>query len=51
MSDGTSTSQATATAHDVPPTADSLAKRFFILTMLGVFAYISIIVTLMSGGK
>jgi hypothetical protein len=34
-----------------PPSPDSLAKRLFVLAMLGVFAYCGVILVLMSGGK
>jgi hypothetical protein len=37
-------------AHD-PPSPDSLARRFFLLAMLGVAACVGLIVALMSFGQ
>lgn len=37
-------------AVEAPPSAEGLAKRFFVLTMLGIAVYVSAIIWLMSSG-
>lgn len=46
-----STIPARAIAAEPPVTADGLAKRFFVLTMIGIAVYISAILFLMSSGS
>jgi hypothetical protein len=41
-------SRATAPGHGGAPSPDDLAKRFFILAMLGVAACVSVIIALMT---
>jgi hypothetical protein len=42
---------AAAAAVDATATAEGLAKRFFVLTMLGIIVYVSAILMLMSSGS
>jgi hypothetical protein len=44
----TSSSRGNLAAHAGPPSPDALAKRFFILAMLGVLACVGLIIALMS---
>ncbi|HMI93582.1 MAG TPA: hypothetical protein VK509_19550 [Polyangiales bacterium] len=48
MNDIVSSSGATAPAHGGAPSPDDLAKRFFILAILGVAACVSVIIGLLS---
>jgi len=45
------TNPAPAISIDATVTADGLAKRFFVLTMIGIVVYVSAILMLMSSGS